>query len=300
MTRPLKIGGSDIAKVVGVSPYGGPVDVYRRIVEGHEVAQTQPMRRGQLLEPVVRAMYVEATGTELEPHPGVIESKRYPWMMASVDDLAKPHKIAEYKSANFRTLHRWGEEGSDEVPEEYALQCHYYMCATDRPEADVAVLIAGDTFRVYHLRRDLEIESFLIEAAERFWKDHILTKRPPPPDATDAYADYLKAKFPGSNGHLLPATNEARDVVRRLAEAKAEKSAAEEEERRWRNELVALLGDADGFEGLCTYKATKGRAVTDWKAVCAEAKVAAEIIERNTSRAPFRTLRLKGQNHGNE
>jgi putative phage-type endonuclease len=300
MARPRKIGGTDIGKIVGVSPYGGPVDVYRRIVEGHTVEQTQPMRRGQLLEPVVRAMYVEQTGAELEPHPGVIESARYPWMMASVDDLARPDKVVEFKSANLNMLSKWGAEGTDEVPEHYATQVHWYMAATDRPEADLAVLIAGDTFRVYHLRRDLEIESFLLEAAERFWRDHIEAKRPPPPDATDSYADYLRAKFPASNGSLLPATNEARDVVRRLAEAKAAKSAAEEEERRWRNELVALLGEADGFEGLCTYRQTKGRPVTDWKAVCAEAKVAAEIIERNTTRAPFRTLRLKGQNNGHE
>lgn len=291
------IGGTDVPKILGIAPYGGPIDAYRRIRERYSPPLNDAMRRGMRLEPVARALYVDETGAELLPNPGYLKSKRYEFMGASLDDMATrdgERLVVEYKTAGLRAMRQWGEEGSDDVPDHYRVQVAWYLCATGLPHGDLAALIAGDDFRVYRITRDLELESMLIEAAERFWRNHIVPGVPPPPDASEGYGTWLQERYPHSNGELIASTPAIDAVAARLRDARAAREAAEEAEQAARNELLAFIGAADGVQGQgwkATYRTTKGRASTDWKAVCAEARVDQALIEKHTSRNPFRMFR---------
>lgn len=292
-TRPRKIGGTDIGAIVGVSSYRAPIDVYQRIVEGRREPQTPVMRRGLRLEPVIRDWYVEETGARLAPHPGIVQSARYDFATASPDDLLADRDAgAEYKSASFRMAAQYGEAGTDEVPQHYAVQVAWYMAVLDRSEWDLAVLLGGDELRVYRMTRDLELESMLVEAAARFWRDHIVARRPPPPDATERYAEYLARRHSTSNGRMLELTPELAALVQDFAATKATRELVEKEEREKRNRLEAALGDFDGIYGACTHRLTEGRANVNYKAVCAEAGVPAALVEKHTTRSPYRILRL--------
>lgn len=295
-----RIGGTDIARIVGLSSYGGPIDAYRRIVEGHSPEQTPAMRRGTLLEPVIRQMYVDETGAQLRtPHPGVVVSPRHEFMCASVDDLATlqgEQRVAEYKSANLRAAQQFGEPGTDAVPQGYLVQCAWYLATCDLSAADLAVLVAGDDFRIYRIQRDLELEAMLLEAGARFWRDNILPRRPPPPDASEAYAEWLSERYPQSRGPMLSADAEAERWAQQLRQAKADIDDAEWREKEARNALVSIIGDADGVAGngwQVTYRSTKGREQTDWKAVCEELQISKAVIERFSKRTPYRVLRCR-------
>lgn len=291
------IGGTDVPKILGIAPYGGPVDAWRRIVEGWSPELNAAMRRGMRLEPVARAIYVDETAATLEPHPGYLRSKRHEFMGASVDDMATrdgERLVVEYKTAGLRAMRDWGEAGSEDVPDHYRVQVAWYLACTGREAADLAALIAGDDFRVYRIQRDLDLESMLLEACERFWVDHVLPQKPPPPDASEGYSGFLASRYPKSNGTMALATPELESLARRLRAAKAAKEAAEDAEREARNHLVAAIGETDGIQGegwRVTYKLSKGRAVTDWQAVCAEAGVAAELVAKHTNRNPYRVFR---------
>lgn len=293
---PGTIGGSDIPLILGVSPYGGPFAAYRRIVEGYSTDETAPMKRGKLFEPVVRSMYVDETGATLETNPGPMLSKKHPFMHASVDDLATrdgAEIVCEYKTASFRMLSAWGQ-GADEVPQDYLCQVGWYLAATQRAAADLAVLIGGDEFRVYRIVRDMELEALMLQQAERFYRDHILPKRPPPDDGSASYSDWLTKRYPESRGNILEATPEIDAAARALAKARADIEEAERREKAARNTLCAFIADADGVKGRdwkISYKTSKGRASVDWETVVSEAKIDRAIIDRNTKRTPYRVFK---------
>ena len=73
------------------------------------------------------------------------------------------------------------------------------MAVTDAEFADVAVLINGNDFRIYHIPRDQEIIDHLVKREIEFWNDNVLAKVQPDPINT---AD-IKNKWPHDNGETL-------------------------------------------------------------------------------------------------
>lgn len=289
------IGGSDAAAVAGVSEYRSPIDVWRRIVEGADRPQTRAMRRGQLLEPVIRQMYQDETGAELLGTQR-LRSKRYDFARASLDDLASfggEKRVVEYKSANLRQVKRYGE-GDDEVPLEYLAQVQWYLALAELPRADLAVLLAGDELRIYPIEADEDTQRMLFDAADRFWRDFILTRRPPPPDATEGYSDWLHQHYPESKAPLLRADAEAERWAQGLRVARIARELAEAQEREARQHLEALIGEHEGIEGegwRVTYRVSKGKPTTDWRALCFELKVPPSAVEKYTKRTGYRVFR---------
>ena len=168
------IGGSDIAAIAGLSPYKTALDVYaEKLGLVPPFAGNQFTRWGKRLEAVIADCYAETTGLELEPG-GFVMHEKYPWAGGNLDRQNRAaRKIVEVKTANIRQADRWGEEGTDEIPEEYIAQCAWYLMLTGYSVADVPVLLGGNDFRIYRVERDEELEQFLIDAGARFWTDHI-------------------------------------------------------------------------------------------------------------------------------
>jgi len=280
----LLIGGSDAAAIAGVSRYKTPLDIFRRIVEGHTTETTRPQRRGQLLEEPIRQMYREETGAKLL---GPL-SLRGTFTRASLDDHTED-RVVEIKSANIRQAHEWGELGTDEVPTDYLVQVQWYMRHARKEMADLVVLLGGDELRVYPIRADVEMQEMLWEAAERFWKDHVLPKRPPEIDDTQACHDWLTARFPRDVGPVVPSTPDAELWAHRLFTARANLDEAEALEREARNHLQALIGDAAGMVGSgwrISWKGTKPRTSVDWEAVALAAGASMDLIAQHTTTKP--------------
>lgn len=294
--RKQGIFGSEIAAVLGLSPYATPLDVWRSKVEGLEIEETAPMKRGRILEPAIADWYAEDTGAVLSEVGTLVHPTRKligatPDRIARFDDHAK---VLEIKSANSRMADKWGEAGTDDVPQHYIPQVQLEMGCAGLPLADLAVLIGGDDFRIYHLAFDPELFGMMADAAEKFWVDHVKTGIPPPLDGSDSCADWLKAKYPADRAPILNAPPEAAQWAEQLRNAKVLSAQAEAQEKEARNQLVAMIGDAAGIKGdgwSISYKKGKGRESIDWKAVAAEAGVSAALIQRHTKTTEFRTFR---------
>lgn len=194
MNAPLKfaterrLGATDAAKLLNVSKYGGPLDVYRRIVLGIDVKANKQMQRGVKYEPEVRRRYVEATGAELQQfvvRPFIVEHPKYAWATCSPDDITVDDVLAEYK-----TTSRWAK-GWDPLPIDYTLQVQWqlWVCGLERAQLYAAFGEDGDKTRpgeffiercqLYELRRDDELCSIFAEVGERFWRTCIETKSAP-------------------------------------------------------------------------------------------------------------------------
>ncbi len=299
-----KLGGTDAAAILGLNPFKTRIDVWRGLVEGYEVPQTFPMRRGVLMEPVVRTMYQEATGYELLG-PRLVEPKRYPYFAGSLDDVAMVagvERVVEFKTANIRQAHLWGD-GEDEIPSQHLCQVHFYLMLTELKIADVGVFLGGDEFHVYTVPADSEFQGMMAEECERFWVDFIATKRPPPPDASENYSDWLKSRFPVPSSPMLIADKEAELLVADLHFARTARELSEKNEALARNALMLKIGEAEGMRGngwTISYKQNKGRASTDWDGIAAETGIPKSIIEKYTKRTPYRVFKPSFKGVSNE
>ena len=290
--RHRRIGGTDSPKLLHMSKYGGPSAVYRRIVLG-EANDIDPFTamRGQMMEPVTRGLSQIKYGWKLAPHPGIIESAEYEWCAASADDLlADENAGVEYKSVDPRGYSDWGDEGTDQVPTDYLIQCTHYMAAFDRPRWYICAYFGGNDLRRYVLQRDLDLEETWRSVCETFWREHVLTKTPPPPDSTPDYGEWLIRRYK-SNGTTVSAGPEAEGWATRLRETKAQIAALEEQEREATNHLQQLLGEGERMKGDGWLMRYQERTSTSWKGICEELGAPTELVTKYTGKTRYPMFR---------
>lgn len=173
---------SDAAAACGVSPWGTPLEVWLSKVEPlADRRPTEAMVAGLALEPAVARLYeLRFPGVELAS-PALVMHPDRPWMGASVDRIGDHGRIVELKTASAYAADLWGEDGTDDVPEQYLVQVTHQMEVLRVDEADVAVLIGGQDFRVFPLRRNADLAARIVEVEEELW-ERVRTRRPPAPD----------------------------------------------------------------------------------------------------------------------
>lgn len=206
--RQRYIGGSDAAPALGMSKWKQARELYMEKrgewLPSHE--ESEAMRWGRLLEPVVRQEYAQRTQrTVLVPtHP--IVSDKYPFMRVTPDGITEDKRLFEAKTA--RIGDAWGEQGSDEVPREYLLQCQHSMVVLNLEVADIGVLVGWCDFRQYEIPADRELQEMIIDGEADFAR-RVREADPPPVDFTAATATALiKRLYPGTNGVSMNATSE--------------------------------------------------------------------------------------------
>jgi putative phage-type endonuclease len=307
------VGASEISAVCGMSPWATPLDVWRSKAEGLITEETPAMKRGRILERAVADWYEEETGLVLlEGH--TLTHKQHPLMLATPDRYVfrerphdqRPEFILQIKTTNFRAADEWGEPGTDEIPLHVILQVQQEMEVTDMPRADVAVLISGDDFRRYTVTRDREIGAMLVNAIAKFWRDYVVTGKPPPIDASESWADYLRDKYPAQTSEKqLQADATAERWAGQLFGARQAIAEAEEREREARNALEAWMGEvgrATGENWSITWRKSKDVEKTDWRAIALEAGVPDELIQKHTTFRPgaraFRPVMKKEKSDG--
>jgi predicted phage-related endonuclease len=191
-----RIGGSDIAKLLGLSRYGGPAEVYQRIVEGADTEWNAAMERGMAMEPVLRAHGQRMFGLELEPLPPdeYVASPDYDFAHAQIDDLARWNGmpvVVEYKSQSQFAPHWLHGTDGDEIPAGYAAQVAWQLMCAGRELALVVVGFGQDNkektdFELsnvtsYEVQRDEQFEAYCVHVAREFWESHVLRRVPPVP-----------------------------------------------------------------------------------------------------------------------
>lgn len=165
------VGGSEIAAVMGLSPYESRFSLWHR-KQGKvgPVDENPQMYWGKRLEPAVCAEFAQRHPEwTVETAPTYAGPGR-PWQIANPDRLLwgalGELELLEAKTA--RDDVGWGEEGTDEIPVHYRAQCLWYLDVLSVSRCHVAVLIAGSEYREYLVEYDPAEAETLRAAGEEF------------------------------------------------------------------------------------------------------------------------------------
>lgn len=200
--RQKGIGGSDIAGILGISPWSSPIKVYQdKIGELPPTEETEVMYWGNVLEDVVAKEFQKRTGLKVRRRNAILQREDYPYMLANVDRLIVGKREGlECKTTNEFMKNDWVE--GELIPEQYYTQCQWYMAVTGYERWHIAVLIGGNKFHIDVVERDDELIDMMIKEAKNFWENHVIPKNPPEFDGSRASDELLKYLYPESNSEV--------------------------------------------------------------------------------------------------
>ncbi len=164
------IGGSDVASVFGLEPYGCKLRLfYDKTGVKPDFDDINPnMERGIVLEDIAVEIYEKQSGNEVAKLPH-LKDKEYPWMLANLDgDVIGDKKVVlEVKCPNRDSFYRMKRDG---IPDAYLLQGQHYMSVA-KADSMVYAIFCADTWQmeIVPVDRDEKIISKIIEMEKRFW-----------------------------------------------------------------------------------------------------------------------------------
>lgn len=248
--RRTRINGSEIAAVMGISPYESPFSLWHRkagLIS--DVLTNDVMYWGTQLEPVIRQ---EWNGRHREAGIWAEETGQWrhrdrDWQGGSPDGIVRPihtpgdvvpTALLEVKTARYDD--EWGEESTDEIPVHYRAQVLWYLDVFGLDRCHVAVLIAGSDYREYEVRyAAAEVAQMRTKARE--FLDTLDNNVMPRIDGHEATYEAVRELHPEIDPTSvdLPA-----GVAVPYLEALAAVRASEEEKRRCSGLVIDAMGSA--------------------------------------------------------
>ena len=190
--RAKQLGGSDIAAVLGLSPWKTRLDLYND--KRHPRLEGPPravLKRGIRWEGAVAEMLVEsleAKGHKVEILGGNVRYRDsvYPFQASEIDFEIRIDQAKEITNVELKTVHpfkmkEWGESGTDTLPIHYTAQVMQGLGITRRKHGMLAALFGADELRVYPVEADQDVIAAIRAQASDFWIDHVLAGIPPEP-----------------------------------------------------------------------------------------------------------------------
>lgn len=168
------IGGSDIAAVMGLSPWKTPLQLFLEKtgqVDQADLSDNEAVQLGSELEDFVAKKFSRVTGKDVRRAPCYYTDKEYPFMKCQVDRLVTgTDELLECKTASLRKESEWRD---DEVPAHYILQVQWQLMITGRSLAYIACLIGGQRFVHKKIQADNALQKTMRDRAVDFWVNYV-------------------------------------------------------------------------------------------------------------------------------
>lgn len=244
--RRAGIGSSDIAAVCGVSPWKTALDVWMDKRGLTEDSDSVDKRMGRKLEPIVCSEYAERMGVELIAPVPQMQHALYPFILANLDAMwADRSRIVECKAPSFHMRQKWGEQGTDDVPEEYLMQVQHQMFVSGIDVCDVAALIAGRELRVYTIHKNQRLADLIVEQCCEFWRC-VEENEPPAPEFEHSSTSRMAAVLFGrvQDGECVPLDDDALCLWERYRAIGSQVSALDKERAAIKARIDFAIGQA--------------------------------------------------------
>jgi len=265
------LGGTDAPAVLGVSPWMTAVDLWRlktgRVKPEPDPERDRRLERGKRLEPFICEMVVDKLRDQGHEVKVLARNERYthpkyPFLKCEIDlelEVDGEHVTSDAKSVGGQARHRWGQEGSEDIPIDYAAQFMDGLMITGRQRCLAAALRSFDDVDIFWLTRDEQTIQGMESKMVSFWQDHV--ERDIPPDPVN-FSD-LRALFEKPEPRRVEATPEILEAVQELGQIKGRIEALEAREEHLRFTIAKHMGPAEtlasGVRDLMSW-ATESRA----------------------------------------
>jgi putative phage-type endonuclease len=266
--RRLGVGASDVAGILGISPYASPWSVWADKV--HLLADRDPtdaMLAGKWLELAIGPWFAHETGLAIAGEQLAITHPEHTHHRATVDGLVfdtPPEASARHEDLLREAL--GGQEIKHEafgrpwssVPAHYEAQAWWQMHVGQLERVWVTVL-QGRRLTWHLIERDQTEIDFIVARVDRFWAEHVLTGTPPATDNHDATIRAIAAVYPKETPGASVALDTLTGTLTTWQRAKDNERAAEKAKKAAAAEITAALGAAE--EGTVA-----GQRVVSWRA----------------------------------
>jgi putative phage-type endonuclease len=190
--RQTGIGGSDIAVILGVSPFGRTaVDVWRDklgLGPSQNMTPTGPMLRGKILEPIAAKEYSKETGRSLALGGALIRHPTHDYLIAHIDAKIRDEEsnwsgVLEIKIPNIGNYLRYKREGLGDYIQ---LQLQHYLGVTGGSWGSMWIW-NPELWQGYKVdvKRDEAVIDMIFDKAAEFWGYVLRQERPPVPSAPE-------------------------------------------------------------------------------------------------------------------
>ena len=297
------IGGSDVAAILGFSPWATPLSVWRdKTGRSTPQEETLAMKIGTRLEDFVADLYCEETGRKVQRFNRMIHKG---CLLGNFDRLVIPEgaKVAAHMGEVRTDTLLECKTGSvawedDEVPIYYQTQVQHYMgLCPELKKAHVAYLNkAYNQFSIYSVERDDKVIETMQAQLTEWWEKHIVNDvMPVPINEADC-----KVLWAFSNpGKKVTATDEVVATVEELRLTKQALNEITEKKDSLETAIKTAIGDSEILvnstgKTLATWKQGKDKEVVNWKGIADEFNPNEELIKKHTTiKNGSRTFLLK-------
>lgn len=283
--RRASVGASEVAAVMGLSPYNTALDVYRS-KQGVD-RDFDPLLSfvGHASEPIMHEWVEKFSGVPVKLEPAFMaRSVEFPFLHASFDRVSQnPFTTWQFKTAHFYTGHKW-DEG---IPTDIRVQVQSEMLVAGTRRAAVVVWIGGREFRLFwEDRDDTFINDHLLPALTTFWER--VQNDNPPPVSSLAEVNQIKTE-----DRTLELSETAFETLERITVLNSDIQAQEKERDALKVVLAQYVGSADTLtvdgQKVATWKQQKGRVGFDKESFGQDNP---HLLAKYTRQgAPFRVLR---------
>lgn len=261
------IGSSEASTLMNLNPWQNIDQLWlSKLDEIDEQKDNWAMKRGRMLEPMVRQKYIKESGIIVLSL--IAEHNEHDFIRASFDGInLETCTMIEIKCPGHKDH---AEAVKDCVPAKYYPQLQWQLMVSGYEHAQYVSYREND-FRVVTVKKDKELQQTLLDKAMWFW-------------------DLVKTKTPPSD----PLSSDVEDLFKEYASLKAQANLIDDEIEYLKNQIKEVVKDkpisANGFRGQWIER--KGS--VDYNAIPALKEIDLEIYRKPTSKI-FDLRPIKGK-----
>jgi putative phage-type endonuclease len=240
-TRKTFIGASDVPAIVGLSPWRTAYDVWAEKTGRVEPKTDTPaMWIGRQLESALLDHAEKLLGKLIRGARFAIQNTPIvAWPDAVVAKSTEPVE-AKTTGLLYPATDDWGEEGTDQIPDYYVVQCLIQLEATGAEVCHVPALVGQRGIKMYRVSANKDVQRMLVDACCEFWDKHVLADVPP----HDVYPSLdIASRLRRVAGKVTQIADTL--AVDEWLAVKDQIKQLEEREKELRQRILGLLGDAE-------------------------------------------------------
>jgi putative phage-type endonuclease len=251
------IGASDVAGILGLSPWSSPFVVWADKTKDIEREANESMEWGKALEDVILARFTSQEGIYIGARELLVRHPGIPWVMATVDGLGFDGPVSvviggtlgtnpEAALGNVQVKTDGGWKRWSELPHHIEVQVQWEMLATGLEHTWVPVLHSGRNFQVYETDADPHLQKVIFDKVKAFRDTYLLDPEAAPPDpiGSDAETRVLVDLWDADPDEVIELSPGMAADVALLEGLKAEAKRLETEIKKYEGRVKVSLQDA--------------------------------------------------------